>query len=257
MAARRTSSEPLQSAIPVESEPDVRQSQLIQKCVREFLSHVESGEPAAAYGASSTASCLPSACFFASSSSDSFNGSSSSSAPVIHAHVQLAAVDESRVDSGDAECLLTLDVSLLFTGLDPANLAAARRCPNFDAWLVAIKDELRQLEKLNVWTIVEAPPPGTNIVGCRYVFKTKLNADGTFNKLKVRLVAQGYSQVAGVDFNEVYAPTSRYATIRTILALAAASASSAFQLDVKAAYVNAELSDTIYMQPSPYLDVAT
>jgi hypothetical protein len=87
------------------------------------------------------------------------------------------------------------------------------------------------------------------------VFRRKFNADGSFSKYKVRLVAQGFSQREGVDFTECYAPTVCITTVRAVLALAAAARAQLFQLDVKAAYVQAYLTERVFMRAPPLLDV--
>ena len=61
--------------------------------------------------------------------------------------------------------------------------------------------------------------PDMNVVGCKWVYRTKLNVDGSLNKHKARLVAKGFHQVAGVDFAETFSPVVKHATIRIVLAL--------------------------------------
>ena len=63
-------------------------------------------------------------------------------------------------------------------------------------------------------------PSGANLVGCKWVYKTKRKANGEIDRYKARLVAQGYSQEEGIDYNEVFAPVAKYKSIRTVLAIA-------------------------------------
>ncbi|XP_022751424.1 uncharacterized protein LOC111300070 [Durio zibethinus] len=91
-------------------------------------------------------------------------------------------------------------------------------------------------------------PSNKNIIGVRWIFKTKLNADGSINKLKARLVAKGYSQQLGVDFSERFAPVARLDTIRLLLALVTQQSWKIYQLDVKSAFLNGYLEEEIYIE---------
>jgi hypothetical protein len=82
----------------------------------------------------------------------------------------------------------------------------------------------------------------------KWIFKTKLNADGSINKHKARLVVKGYSQEPSIDFTETFAPVSRLDTIKLLLALAAQNGWHIFQLDVKSAFLNGVLNEEIYVE---------
>ena len=79
--------------------------------------------------------------------------------------------------------------------------------------------EIHQLIHNETWLLVE-PPPNTNIVGCKWVLKLKAMPDGSV-KHKARLVAQGFTQKPGVDYDETYSPVVRFASLRALFALAA------------------------------------
>ncbi|PIL29342.1 hypothetical protein GSI_09393 [Ganoderma sinense ZZ0214-1] len=98
-------------------------------------------------------------------------------------------------------------------GLDPRSLEEARRHPEWPRWEEAMLEELRALEAHGIW-VLEAPPPGANIISCRWVFHAKKDAAGNVTRLRARLVARGFSQVPGVDFFDTYAPVAKTAVER-------------------------------------------
>lgn len=106
-------------------------------------------------------------------------------------------------------------------------------------------DELNSLRVNETWEITERPK-GVNIVGCKWAFKLKPGSNG--NVFKARLVARGFSQREGVDFNETFAPVVRYDSIRTILSVAAIEDWEIMQFDVKTAFLNGDLYTTICME---------
>ena len=70
-----------------------------------------------------------------------------------------------------------------------------------EVWVKAMEEEVKMIEKNNIWKLVNCPH-GKYIIGVKWVYKTKLNLDGTIQKHKARLVAKGYSQQPGIDYNE-------------------------------------------------------
>ena len=88
-----------------------------------------------------------------------------------------------------------------------------------DKWKKALDAEYNSLIDNETWELVP-PPESSNIVGSKWVLKTKRDANGNINRQKARLAAQGYSQKQGVDYEEVFSPVARYSRIRTLLALA-------------------------------------
>src|ERR1044072_2497163 len=114
-------------------------------------------------------------------------------------------------------------------------------------WVNAMKEELGMIEKNQTWQLVPRPHH-KNVIGVKWVFRTKLNVDGSINKHKARLVVKGYAQVYGIDFSETFAPVARFDTIRMLLAIAAQEGWEVFQLDVKSAFLNGFLHEEIYVE---------
>ena len=79
------------------------------------------------------------------------------------------------------------------------------------------------------------------MIGVKWVYRTKLNADGSVNKHKARLVVKGYAQIFGVDYSDTFAPVARLDTIRLLLAIVAQKGWKVYQLDVKSAFLNGDL----------------
>ncbi|CAL9021871.1 unnamed protein product [Prunus brigantina] len=122
-----------------------------------------------------------------------------------------------------------------------------------ESWIKAMKDELSMIEKNATWELVDRPTEKP-VIGVKWVFKTKLNLDGSVQKNKARLVAKGYSQKPGVDYNETFAPVARLDTIRTLIALAAQKSWQLYQLDVKSAFLNGILEEEVYVdQPEGFV----
>ena len=99
------------------------------------------------------------------------------------------------------------------------------------------------------------PPESSNIVGSKWVLKIKRDANGNIDRHKARLVAQGYSQTHGVDYEEVFCPVARYSSTRTLLAIANEHNLEIHQMDVKTAFLNGSIEHDIYMtQPKGFVD---
>ncbi|BBG92676.1 multidrug resistance-associated protein 9, partial [Prunus dulcis] len=118
------------------------------------------------------------------------------------------------------------------------------------AWQKAMEAELEMIEKNETWELVKRPSDKP-IVGVKWIFKVKLNLDGSVQKNKARLVAKGYTQKPGIDFNETFAPVARLDTVRTLIALAAQKRWKLFQLDVKSAFLNGVLQEEVYVDQPP------
>ncbi|CAL1351945.1 unnamed protein product [Linum trigynum] len=124
-------------------------------------------------------------------------------------------------------------------------------------WDYAMKRELDALHANNTWTLVPRPPPSTSVIGCRWVYTIKMNPDGTIERHKARLVAQGFTQELGVDYNETFAPVAKMSTVRTLLAVASRQQWPLYQLDVKNAFLHGDLAEEIYMECPPGYSMGT
>jgi hypothetical protein len=135
------------------------------------------------------------------------------------------------------------------TGKEPKTLAEALALPSEEAakWRQAAEEEMGALIDNGVFELVRLPP-GRKAIGCRWVFKVKHNADGSIERYKARLVIKGYSQRPGFDFTETFSPTPKWATIRTILALAALDDLELHSVDISSAFLNGDLDEEIYME---------
>ena len=103
-----------------------------------------------------------------------------------------------------------------------------------------MQEELNQFERNNVWTLVPRPK-STNVVGTKWIYRNKSYEDGNIVRNKARLVAQGYSQIKGIDFEETFAPVARLESIRLLLSIACVHKFKLHQLDVKSAFLNGYL----------------
>jgi hypothetical protein len=116
-------------------------------------------------------------------------------------------------------------------------------------WVLAMQEELNNFKRNEVWSLV--PRPKQNIVGIKWVFRNKQDEHGVVTRNKARLVAKGYAQVAGLDFEETFAPLARLESIRILLAYAAHHSFKLFQMDVKSAFLNGPIKEEVYMEQPP------
>ncbi|KAK1660264.1 hypothetical protein QYE76_048423 [Lolium multiflorum] len=112
-------------------------------------------------------------------------------------------------------------------------------------WLEAMHEELNNFKRNKVWTLVEKPKGCRNVIGTKWIFKNKQDEFGNVVRNKARLVAQGFSQVEGIDFGETYAPMARLESIRILLAYASHHNFKLQQIDVKSAFLNGPLHEEL------------
>ena len=152
--------------------------------------------------------------------------------------------DEDSDDSDDPIDLINVNSASV---TEPTSYKQSQERPEADLWHTACKEEMEAHRVNGTWDVVKLPP-GKRAIGSRWFMKVKHNADGSLDCYKARLVAKGYSQRPGFNFKETFAPTVHYATIRTILAIAALEDLELRSVDISHAYLNGILEEEIYMQ---------
>ena len=108
-------------------------------------------------------------------------------------------------------------------------------------------EELHQFVRNDVWELV-LRPKGVNVIGIKWIFKNKSDEHGTVIRNKSRLVAQGYTQVERVDFDETFVLVARLESIRILLAIANHLNFKLYQMDVKSAFLNGMLQEEVYVE---------
>ncbi|XP_074576648.1 uncharacterized protein LOC141833162 [Curcuma longa] len=117
-------------------------------------------------------------------------------------------------------------------------------------WILAMQEELNQFERSDVWELVPRPSDNT-IVTTKWVFRNKLDDQGKVTRNKARLVARGFNQVEGLDYDETYAPVARLESIRILLGYAAYMGFKLHQMDVKSAFLNGFIKEEVYVEQPP------
>lgn len=180
--------------------------------------------------------------------------------------LKYSATDYKQLNSGDRQtpkdpnrrgCISNLEAQLNFlpssqrtiTG-EPLHYYAAVSGKDADQWMHAMKEEIDSLTKLDVFELVNKPKD-VNIVDCRWVYKIKHDPYGNIERFCACLVAKGFTQVYGVDFSETFAPVACLDTIRFFIALIAVYDLELHHVDIKTAFLNGNLDETIYMHQPP------
>ena len=137
---------------------------------------------------------------------------------------------------------------------DPQTIHEALKGSNGPKWKQAVRSELESIENNNVWEIVDRPKD-KKVIGTRWVFKIKRNANNQPERFKARLVAKGFNQKYGIDYYETFSPVVKVQTLRTIFAIAANSDLEVHQVDIDTAFLNGILEEEIYVEAPPGCDI--
>jgi hypothetical protein len=129
----------------------------------------------------------------------------------------------------------------------------AIQCPDKDQWLTAMETELQTMKDMNVYETMSLPE-GRKAIGCRWVLEFKDDKKGP-SVYKACLVAQGFSQVPGVDYGATFAPVIKPASVRLIVALACQQDWEINTFDAKHAFLWGVLREEIYMCQSKGFEV--
>jgi hypothetical protein len=132
------------------------------------------------------------------------------------------------------------------SSLEPLKVEEALTDPD---WVVAMQEELNNFTRNEVWSLVERLKQ--NVIGTKWVFRNKQDEHGVVTRNKVRLVAQSFTQIEGLDFGETYAPVARLESIRILLAFATHHDFKLYQMDVKSAFLNGPISELVYVEQPP------
>ncbi|KAJ7967937.1 Retrovirus-related Pol polyprotein from transposon TNT 1-94 [Quillaja saponaria] len=117
-------------------------------------------------------------------------------------------------------------------------------------WEDAMVEEMKALSKNDTWELASLPY-GKRAIGCKWVFTIKRKADGTIERYKARLVARGFTQTYGVDYQETFAPVAKMNSIRVLISCAVNLGWDLQQLDVKNAFLHGDLAEEVYMEIPP------
>ncbi|GJS25272.1 putative ribonuclease H-like domain-containing protein [Tanacetum coccineum] len=149
-----------------------------------------------------------------------------------------------RLHTDSEVCMYALTVSTI----EPKNIKEAMAD---HSWIESMQDELNQFERLQVWELVTRPG-GKNVIALKWLWKNKCDAQHIMVRNKSRLVAKGYKQEEGIDFEESFAPVARLEAVRMFIAFAAHRNITIFQMDVKTAFLNGPLKEEVYVSQKLY-----
>ena len=134
---------------------------------------------------------------------------------------------------------------------EPTSTTLAINSPH---WKKAIEAEYQALVNNHTWDLVPNTD-GLRVVQCKWVFRTKLKADGSLDKYKARLVAKGFQRTPGVDFSETFSPVVKASTIRVVFTLAVSRGWGIQQIDINNAFLNGDLQEEVFMvQPEGFIN---
>ncbi|KAJ9565815.1 hypothetical protein OSB04_001781 [Centaurea solstitialis] len=138
-------------------------------------------------------------------------------------------------------------ISVFLTQTEPKKALDAMKDPS---WIEAMQEELLHFVLQHVWDLVDLPR-GHRVIGTKWIFRNKTDERGIVIKNKARLVAQGYTQEEGIDYDDVFAPVARIEAIRLFLAFASYKGFKVYQMDVKSAFLYGTIDEEVYVSQPP------
>jgi hypothetical protein len=143
---------------------------------------------------------------------------------------------------------------LLLNNDKPMTYMEAMMGPNSEKWLGAMKSEIESMHDNQVWNLVD-PIDGVRPIGCKWGFKKKMDKDGNVHIYKAQLVVKVFKQIHGIDYDEIFSPVAMMKSIRILLGIATYFNYEIWQMDVKMAFLNGNLTEDVYMtQPEGFVD---
>jgi hypothetical protein len=143
----------------------------------------------------------------------------------------------------------------LVTSIKDSKPQTFAQAVDHQVWREAMVEKYDSIVRNDVWDVVPRPV-GKSVVTSRWLYKTKITADGSVEKHKAPFVARGFSQIEGVDYDETSAPVARYTSIRTIIAIAADMGWRIHQMDVKTAFLNGFIEEEVYIEQPQGFEVS-
>ncbi|GJW61408.1 retrovirus-related pol polyprotein from transposon TNT 1-94 [Tanacetum coccineum] len=152
-----------------------------------------------------------------------------------------------QLETDGEMCMFALTVSRI----EPKNIKEAMAD---SAWIESMQEDLHQFDRLNVWELVDRPLC-KNVINLKWLWKNKHDEENTVIRNKSRLVAKGYAQKEGIDFEESFAPVARLEAVRLFIAYVAHKSFTVYQMDVKTAFLYGPLKEEVYVnQPDGFVD---
>ncbi|GJS87228.1 putative ribonuclease H-like domain-containing protein, partial [Tanacetum coccineum] len=121
------------------------------------------------------------------------------------------------------------------------------------SWIEAMQDELLQFKLQQVWTLVDLPY-GKRAIKTKWIYRNKKDERGIVVRNKARLVAQGYTQEEGIDYDEVFAPVARIEAIRLFLAYVSFKDFVVYEMDTKSAFLYGKIEEEVYISQPPWFE---
>jgi hypothetical protein len=137
---------------------------------------------------------------------------------------------------------------------DPASYKEAIKSKNLLKWHETLEEELKSMSSNGVWNLVEILD-GAKRVGCKSVYKMKYDSKGKIERFKARLMAKGCTQREWIDYTETFSPVSKKDSFRIVMALVAHYDLELHQMDVKTAFLNGDLRESVYMAHPEGFDI--